>query len=270
MNLSQVRLSARWLKIIIFYLCAVSSPLLAEVTSQTDKTLRLAVIYVEEPPFIYTSPSSGYKGIVPSLAKALSRELNLALEFLPTPRRGLERSLINGDADITWLSPAWVTNKEQLIFSDPVFLHREFLYSLEPINQSGNPADWLKDKTICLRQDYQYPSLNRFFANDIAKPVKVSSQVPLIQLLLKRRCDVLYMNEHRASWMVNSLGVEQHVWRSSAPLEETELAFMFSQKWQSKMEQINQILSDINDAGELKEIIEANIHPLPQLKTQIH
>jgi polar amino acid transport system substrate-binding protein len=239
----------------------VSSPLLAEVTAQTDKTLRLAVIYIEEPPFIYTSPTSEYMGIVPSLAKALARELNLQLEFLPIPRKGIERSLINDDADIAWLSPVWVKNKKQLIFSDSVFLHREFLYSLEPIDESKNPAYWLKNKTICLREDYQYPSLNRFFANKIAKPVKVSSQVPLIQLLLKKRCDVLYMNEHRASWMVDSLGVEQQVWRSSKPLDEAALGFMFHKKWQVKMAQVNNALADIKRSGELNTIIQTNIHP---------
>jgi polar amino acid transport system substrate-binding protein len=239
----------------------VTTPLLADEVTPTGKTLRLAVIYIEEPPFIYTTPNSEYRGILPSLAVALSRELNLELEYLPIARKGLEQSLIDGKADITWLSPEWVTNKQQLIFSEPVFLHREFLYSLVPFNKSDNPIDWLKDKTICLRQDYQYPSLKRFLTDNVARAVKVSSQVPLVNLLLKERCDVLYMNEHRATWMTSSLGIQRQIWRSSKPLEETGLAFMFNKKWQSKMPQVNQALADIKRSGELAIILKTNIHP---------
>mgnify|MGYP003646531734 CR=1 FL=1 len=260
MNLSQVDLPAHWLKILVLLMGMVIMPILADEITQAGKTLRLAVIYIEEPPFIYTSTTSKYQGIVPSLAMALSRELNLELEYLPIPRKGLEQSLIDGKADIAWLSPEWVTNKEQLIFSVPVFLHREFLYSLKPFSESSNPVDWMRDKTICLRQDYQYPSLNRFFSNKVARAVKVSSQVPLVRLLLKGRCDLLYMNEHRASWMTDSLGIERHLWRSVMPLKETQLAFMFDKTWQTKMTQVNQALADIKRSGELDTIIQSNIH----------
>jgi polar amino acid transport system substrate-binding protein len=261
MNLFQVYITAPRLKTFVFWMAVVTTSLLADEGGQAAKTLRLAVIYLEEPPFVYTTSDSEYRGIVPSLAQALSRELNLELEYLPTPRKGLEQSLLNGKADVTWLSPEWVTNKEQLIFSDPVFLHREFLYSLNPFNESGNPLDWLRDKTICIRQDYQYPSLDPFFVDNVARAVKVSSQVPLVTLLLKERCDLLNMNEHRAIWVTNSLGIERKVWRSSKPLEETELTFVFNKKWQTKMAQVNQALADIKRSGELDAIIQTNIHP---------
>jgi polar amino acid transport system substrate-binding protein len=261
MNLFHVNLPCKWLNILVFWLFVVVTPLLANESAQSAKALRLAVIYIEEPPFVYTTTSSEYRGIVPSLAKALSRELGLTLEYLPTPRRGLEQSLIDGKADITWLSADWVTHKEQLIFSDPVFLHREFLYSLEPFSESGAPVELLKDKTICIRQDYQYPTLNRFFAGNIAKSVQVSSQVPLFNLLLKKRCDVLYLNEYRANWMASSLGVSGNIWRSPKPLAETKLAFMFHTKWQTKMAKVNQALGNIKRSGEFETIIQSNIHP---------
>ena len=69
------------------------------------------------------------------------------------------------------------------------------------------------------------------------------------------------MNEHRASWMVDSLGVEQQVWRSSKPLDEAALGFMFHKKWQVKMAQVNNALADIKRSGELNTIIQTNIHP---------
>lgn len=258
MKLYRFTLGKVWITVSLIWLFVGSTPLLAKAS---DQVLRLAVIYVEEPPFIYTIKDSEYRGIVPSLARALSRELGLRLEFLPTPRKGLEQSLLDGRADMTWLSPDWALNKKQLIFSDLVFLHKEFLYSKEPFIESNDPLDWLKDKTICIREDYQYPSLNRFFVDGVARAVKVSSQVPLIKLLLKDRCDVMYVNEYRESWMATSLGVKRKIWRSSRALSESDLGFMFNQNWQTKMPQINQALTSIKASGELHRIIQSNIHP---------
>jgi hypothetical protein len=52
--------------------------------------------YVEEPPFIYTENTEKYKGIVPYLAQALSRALDLELKYIPTSRKGLEATIISG------------------------------------------------------------------------------------------------------------------------------------------------------------------------------
>lgn len=261
MNFPLVYSPKQWLKILVFCWLFVSASLLSSEGEENVNTLRLAVIYIEEPPFVYTTNSSEYRGIVPSLALALSRELDLKLEYFPISRRGLEQSLLDEKADIAWLSPDWVKNKDQLIFSEPVFLHREFLYSLEPFVKSDEPQDWLKGKSICIRQDYQYPSLNPFFTDNVARAVKVSSQVPLLQLLLKDRCQLLYINEHRAHWMINSLGIKRKIWRSSEPLEQTELAFMFNKNWQIKMPEVNQALAKIKGSGELESIIQNNIRP---------
>lgn len=258
MNVYLFTLGKVWLTVSLIWLFVGSTPLLA---NDNAKVLRLAVIYLEEPPFVYTKNDSEYLGIVPSLARALSRELGMRLEFLPTARKGLEQSLIDGKADTTWLSPDWVMNKSKLIFSDSVFLHREFLYSKEPFIESSNPLDWLQNKTICIRQDYQYPTLNRFFDDAVAQAVKVSSQVPLVNLLIKDRCDLMYVNEYRESWMIASLGIKHKIWRSSKALAESDLGFMFNHNWRTKMPQINQALMSIKDSGELETIIQSNIQP---------
>ncbi|MGK0268932.1 MAG: polar amino acid transport system substrate-binding protein [Paraglaciecola sp.] len=265
MKLSRCYLNSCLAKSIICWILVFSSNLWADDGVDPAQTLRFAVVHVEEPPFIYTRNNSGYEGIVPNLAIALSRELALELEFLPTSRKGLEATIISGQADITWLSPEWISGKDQLIFSDPVLDHKEFLYSLNPLEEEHKPVDWVRGKTICVRQDYQYPSLKAFFNQDIAQAVRVSSQVPLITLLLGNRCDFLYMNEHRASWMLTSLSVSRKVFRSSKPLEQTHLAFMFNKTWQHKMSRINQALAKIKNSGELARIVQSQLQSTPSL-----
>lgn len=262
MNLSFIRSQSFVISVVFCWVAAVVHPVLATELDPLNKKLRLAVIYIEEPPYIYLDGSSEYIGILPKLAQALSRELALDLTYLPTPRKGLEQSLINDQADMTWLSPDWVGKDEPLLFSDPVLLHREFLYSLSPFNENDKPVDWLKDKTVCVRQDYDYPSLSPFFEKGLAEPVRVSSQVSLVNLLQKGRCDVLYMNESKATWMMSSLDVKHKIWRSEYPINEEKLSFVFSLKWQNKMTQINHALAKIKDSGELTAIVQSNIHPV--------
>jgi polar amino acid transport system substrate-binding protein len=239
----------------------VFNPLLANEMDPPNNKLRLAVIYIEEPPYIYQSGTSEYIGILPQLAKALSRELSLELTYLPTPRKDLEKSVIDERADMTWLSPDWVGDEKRLLFSDPVLLHREFLYSLSPFNESDEPLDWLRGKTVCIRQDYSYPSLMPFFESGVAQALRISSQVSLVKLLQKGRCDLLYMNENKATWKTSGLGIENKIWRSKHPLNEAKLSFMFSQKWQSEMPRINQALSKIKSSGELDSIVQSNTNP---------
>lgn len=80
-------------------------------TAVVDKTLRLAVIFIEEPPYIYVDENAEYLGMLPNLAKAFSCELALDLRYLPAPRKDLEKSVIEGRADMTWLSPSGATLK---------------------------------------------------------------------------------------------------------------------------------------------------------------
>lgn len=260
MNLPLLYLRGFAILTVFCWMPVATNSLLAKEIDPLNKTLRLAVIYVEEPPYIYTDDMSEYVGIVPKLAQALSRELELDLTYLPTPRKGLEQSVIDERADMTWLSPDWVVEKESLLFSNPILSHKEFLYSFSPFSDGG-PADWLQDKTVCIRQDYQYPSLMPFFEQNIAQAMRVSNQVSPITLWQKGRCDVLYMSENRAAWMISSLGITRKVWRSKYPLDETQVSFVFNQKWQEKMTEINQALRKIIDSGELNVIVQSNIDP---------
>jgi polar amino acid transport system substrate-binding protein len=261
MKIFKYYLNSCFAKLTIFWLFFFNSNLWADSDTHTPKKLRFAIVYVEEPPFIYTSDKSKYTGVVAYLAQALSRELDLELEFAPTSRKGLETTIIDGHADATWLAPEWVNDKENLIFSEPVLEHDEFLYSLSPLPESEDPVNWVKDKTICIRQDYQYPSLRSFFISNIAEAVKVSSQTPLLTLLLGNRCDLVYMNEHRANWMLTNLPIESKVFRSSKPLHKTHLALMLNKTWLSKMAQVNQALAKIKDSGELAQIMQSQLAP---------
>jgi polar amino acid transport system substrate-binding protein len=77
MTLPRYYLNGFLVKSVICWLLASSGNLWADDGAETPTNLRFAIVYVEEPPFIYTENTEKYKGIVPYLAQALSRALDL-------------------------------------------------------------------------------------------------------------------------------------------------------------------------------------------------
>lgn len=171
---------------------------------------------------------------------------------------------------MTWLSPDWVLGPETLLFSASILVHREYLFSLVPFDESDEPASWLDAKTVCVREDYQYPALTPYFDKGVAQAVRVSSQVAPVNLLLRGRCDLLYMNEMRAAWMMRNLGLEGQIWRSKYPVDQVALSLVFSEKWQDKMSQVNQALAKIKSSGELNAILQSNVHSDQLVELLIH
>ncbi|MGS2721707.1 substrate-binding periplasmic protein [Paraglaciecola aestuariivivens] len=233
----------------------------------SNKTLRLAVIYNEEPPFLFTDKNNQFQGILPELAQALSRELNVRIEYVPTPRKGLEQVILSGQADLGFLPKEWIVNSAKMAFSNAAFNHRDYLYSLTAFNTSGDPIAWLTGKTICVRQDYQYPILNQYFDRHIAKPIKVSNQVPLLTLIEKKRCDLVFMNELRKNWMEQNLGFSGKIWRSPLPLEVTAMTFFVKHHNKNVLLKVNQALAKLKHSGELAKILSAFIsaETLPEI-----
>ena len=243
--------------------CCLSLPIKmaqAENDLGQDRAIRFAVIYTEEPPYVYSNEVSQHVGIVPELVEAVGRELGFKVKFFPTSRKGLEASIMTGQADFSWLAKEWVQNSEDFVFSDPILNHREFLYSLKPFSSSDQPADWVRGKTICVHQNYKYPTLTPFFNQKIAKPIMVSSEVSITNLFLRQKCDLLYSSEKRANWKFQELSLEIEIYRSSQPLKQTDQTFMFSKNWQSQMPKFNQAISKIKNSGELKKLLMARFN----------
>jgi polar amino acid transport system substrate-binding protein len=246
-----------WLILLSCYLTISVGVVHAENNLNQGRAIRFAIIYTEEPPYVYSNKMSEYNGIIPKVVQALGRELSFDVAFFPTSRKGLEASIIKGQADFTWLAPEWSQNTERLIFSEPVLNYREFLYSLQPFYLSDKPADWVRGKTICVHENYTYPVLTPFFEQQIAEPIEVSSEVLITSIFLGQKCDLIYINELRANWAFQALSSEIEIYRSSQPLKQTHQTFMFNKSWHRHLQKINQAIANIRQSGELKKIVDA-------------
>lgn len=254
------------LLLLCIWLLGANTPLGAFHLIDASKQLRLAVIFNQEPPFFYTDENNLAKGIVPSLANALSRELGLELLIVPAPRKNIEKAIITEQADIALMPIEWANYTDLLIFSESVMTHNDYFYSLSPFDERVGPKEWLKDKTVCVRQDYQYPVLYKFFEQGYGQAKFVSGQVPLLKLLEMGGCDLLFMSEDRAQWMKSTLNLSTPIWQSPQALEKTEMTFMLDRKYRDVMPRINQALAKIKQSGELDSILQSFKHPIKAAK----
>ncbi len=110
------RVFTRWLILLSGCLTLLVGMVHAENNLNQGRAIRFAVIYTEEPPYVYSNQMSEYNGIIPKVVEALGRELSFDVAFFPTSRKGLEASIIKGQADFTWLAPEWSQDTERLIF----------------------------------------------------------------------------------------------------------------------------------------------------------
>lgn len=259
MMINKTNWPQRNIKFVLLILTLLSVNAFASINLATKKELSFAVVFVEEPPFIYHNQTDTYRGVIPDIMQALGNELSLTLDYIPTPRKGLEDQITSGRADVSWLSPDWVSDETKVVFSKSLFEHNEYLYSLLEFDKNAGIEEWVKGKTICIRQDYRYPVLEPFFEAGIAAPIGVSSQVPLMKLLLGNRCDLLYMNEHRAMWMHRDVGGTQPIHRSKVPLQTTPMALMFSLSWKDAMPDVNKAIGKLEQSGKITNILQKHL-----------
>ncbi|MFT5676649.1 MAG: polar amino acid transport system substrate-binding protein [Paraglaciecola sp.] len=232
----------------------VSKPLVA------PEPFVFMVIYAQEPPLLHSAKnSSEYRGIVPDILSEIGGRLNLDISYLPTSRNKMESALLDGTGDALYLAPEWIKNPSKLIFSEPIMKHEEFLYSLKPFSSEDNAEEWLKDKLICLREDFIYPVIQTFIDKGITKRKDVSSQAPMVSMLLKGRCELIYLTGYLAEWEIKDLGATHSVFRSPKPLETTHVTIGLAKKWQPILSALNESILEFKAKGKIEKIIQRNM-----------
>ena len=221
------------------------------------------LIHTQEPPFYYSANNlSDYRGIVPDILSGAGRRLNLDISYLPISRNMLETMLLEEKADAFWLTPQWTNNPSKFIFSESAYKQEDFLYSLKHFDAEGTEEDWLRNKSICLRQNYVYPTLQTYIEKGITKRIDVSSQAPMMAMLFKERCELIYLPGYQAEWTAKSLGKSQDIFRSPRPIGTSEVGIVLSKKWQTHITAFDDYILELKNSGEMQKIIQRNMQDL--------
>lgn len=212
-------------------------------TLAADK-LRFVLYYPQVPPYMYVDQQTNkVVGLVPELLEEHFSDEKVKLEFILDNRRGAEHRLYSGDVDAMLLAPEWTQKPQQLIFSDVLLQHRDYLFALKPFAIGSSIKDWLAGKTVCTRQYYVYEVLEPFFRQHNTTRVDASSELAQMKMLLSGRCDYAYINEHVARWLQQHQFADAALYQSPEHFGEVALRVAFHPGWQPYLRGFNQYLA---------------------------
>jgi len=125
---------------------------------------KFVLYYPQVPPYMYQhSQQQEVAGLIPALVNEFFQKQGIKLTYVIDNRKGAEHRLYAGDVDAMLLAKNWTLYPEHLIFSDPVIMHRDFLFATKPYAAKSSPANWLANARVCTRQYYVYEALEPFF-----------------------------------------------------------------------------------------------------------
>ena len=230
-------------------LCIVLSVVTYSVKATTP--VKFLVWADDLAPILYLDPQSkDYKGIVVDILSAG----DIPIKFINHNRNRGEEALYAGELDLAILSKEWVRYPEKLVYSTPIYVHKEFLYGNHPI--SDKPLEeLLVDKIICTRRGYVYPKLDGFFKDKISLRMDSHIEATQFEMLRRDRCDFVMTNEFVGQWIIAKNDWGKDIYRSKTPIDEVDFTFAIHPKNQGFLDLLNHHIDQLKQSGELQKII---------------
>lgn len=235
--------------------CLLALP--AAASDLPSKSFRFAVYTTNTAaPFFYHDDQGKLVGIIPDILSEVASAMGVELEYVVTNRKRAEMSLYSGSIDGILLSSEWAQRPGQVLFSKSFFTVEEYVYSYTPFYPGDAVEDWIKDKSVCLRQDYVYPALATFIENERFTPVYLSDFPVMFEMLSSGRCQLAYMAEHKASWLLNRYQPSAKLYRSPEALDAVGSTIAVGKQWQGFLTAFNQHIQDRNSSDKMQDIID--------------
>jgi|GEM_PF-1346605 len=216
--------------------------------------LKFVLYYPQVPPYMHQEANSqNVVGLVPDLIRDFFSHEQIQVEFILDNRRGAEHRLYSGDVDAMLMAREWAVDPELLVFSEPVIVHRDYLFSLQPFKTGLKPEQWLANKKVCTRQYYVYDALEPHFIKSGTQRIDSSSELAQLRMLQNGRCDYAYLNEHVAKWIASHQLSDAVLHQSPLGFSMVGLTIAFHPRWQAYLPGLNQYLQKARQQGLIDE-----------------
>lgn len=202
-----------------------------------------------------SGPLEAYAGIVVDVLASFAKSGKPNIRVILLPRKRGELNLYDGDVDLTILSKQWVERPSELFFSEPIYVHREYLYATKEI-LSFDVSKLINNKYICIRRGYKFPNIDPYFESGLSKRVNVQEETTAFTLLKKKRCDYVLTNEYVANSIIKQKKWENIIYRSPMAVDEVDFTLAFHPKHSALVLQLNSHIKALAASGKLTEIIE--------------
>lgn len=212
--------------------------------------LKFVLYYPQVPPYMYQDEKTQkVVGLVPEILQDFFQQQNIRVQYVADNRTRAEHRLYQGEVDAILLAKEWTQDPGQLLFSEPLLEHQDYLFARQPMAAQGQLADWVKGKAVCTRQYYIYDALTPFFQTNETARVDSSSELTQLKMLLNGRCDFAFMNEHVANWLLYHHFPDEQLYRSAKGFSPVGLTVAFHPRWEPLLADFNQYLAEQRQQG---------------------
>ncbi|HJS13498.1 MULTISPECIES: substrate-binding periplasmic protein [Rheinheimera] len=237
-------------KVQLVMLLALLSWATAVQAEPKSADLKFVLYYPQVPPYMYQDEETQkIVGLVPEVLQDFFQQQNIRVQYVADNRTRAEHRLYQGEVDAILLAKEWTQHPDQLLFSEPLLEHQDYLFARQPMAAQGQLAEWVKGKAICTRQYYVYEALTPFFQTNETARVDSSSEMTQLKMLLNGRCDFAFMNEHVANWLLHHHFPDQQLYRSAKGFSPVGLTVAFHPRWKPKLVAFNQYLAEQRQQG---------------------
>lgn len=234
----------------IFCGLSLALPMLSH--SAPNEKFKFVLYYPQVPPYMYqNSQQQEVAGLIPALINEFFQRQEISLSYVVDNRKGAEHRLYAGDVDAMLLAKNWTEHPELLVFSEPVIMHRDFLFATRPFAKNSTADNWLLNASVCTRQYYVYDALEPYFQQGLTR-IDSSSEAAQMRMLQSGRCDFAYMNEHVAAWLQQNQFSDVKLYRSPTSFGNVGLTIAMHNKWRKLLPQLNAFLKEQRENGNIE------------------
>lgn len=199
--------------------------------------------------------SSSYKGILIDIFDALPNEHKIEFSFVLNNRIKGEFALYDGEADLSIFSREWMKHPEKLLYSEPIYVQREYLYAKSPI-AATSINQIIQKKTICTRRGYVYRKLDPFFKAGKSSRMDSRFEITQFKMLQINRCDLAIADELVGEWIIEKNGWQDAIYRSKQVIDMIDFTIAFHPSKHQFLDMLNAHIRHLKNNGKLEHIIE--------------
>ncbi|WP_163832940.1 substrate-binding periplasmic protein [Spartinivicinus ruber] len=240
------------IKLLLLFL--LSLPVLV-TASIDDKTIIFNMGDKEYPPYMFFGENGQPQGIMYDVLHVLATKQEVKIIPVKMSKQRVRVSLDSRKLDATPRAIEWEANPEHYVFTDPIVLQRDVLFSLQEQPVEFNYLEELKNQTIILRKNYIYPTLENFINNKIIQVVYTNSEENMLNMLKHKRARAAVISEHVGLWLLKQQNIRKEFYVSEGAIDEVAYRIMFTQSWVGFVQRFNKELVMMKKQGKVKAIV---------------
>lgn len=207
------------------------------------------------PPYMIYNENKNPSGIMYDVLKKVASKYDYAVEVAGIPRRRVNEWLDSNKLDATPRAKEWVPNPDDYVFTEPIVVARDVIFSLIKSPVDFNNIEDLFGKRIGTHLGYKYPLLDQYFKDKKMFRDDANNEIAMLKMVLFKRTDAAIINELVGLWLIKENNWQGKFSISKKDCGSVDYRIMFNKKWIPFVDKFNKELVKMKKDGTLNNII---------------